>query len=76
MPLEGDGWCSNCSKRRKVVTTLMLLVGMPVMGFGSCLIGLSSEPLMVLAPVGILLLLLGPIAGLIYLFLALFVLRK
>ena len=54
----------------------MLLVGMPVIGFGSCLIGLSAEPLMVLAPVGILLLLLGPIAGLIYLFLALFVLRK
>lgn len=47
-----------------------------MMGFGSCLIGLSTETLVILAPIGILLLLLGPVAGVIYLLLAVFVLRK
>jgi len=65
-PLDNDGWCIDCSRRRKVLTTIALIVVGPILGFGSCLAGIGSTSLNLLIPIGLALMILSPIAGIIY----------
>lgn len=65
-PLDRDGWCQDCSRRRKVLITIALIVLGPILGFGSCVVGIGSTDLTFLIVVGLALMILSPIAGVIY----------
>lgn len=65
-PLDSDGWCPDCSRRRKTITVLLLVFLGPILGFGSCILGISSTDLSVLIVVGVALMIVAPIAGIIY----------
>lgn len=65
-PLDGDSWCQDCSRRRKVLITMALIVLGPILGFGSCLVGIGSDYFSFLIVVGLALMILSPIAGIIY----------
>lgn len=65
-PLDRDGWCQDCSRRRKVLITIALIALGPILGFGSCVVGIGSTDLTFLIVVGLALMILSPIAGIIY----------
>lgn len=65
-PLDSDGWCPDCSRRRKVLTTIALIVLGPILGFGSCLVGLGGPGSEFFIVIGLALIILCPIVGIIY----------
>lgn len=57
-----DGWCPQCARRRHIEIAVALLIGLPILGYGSCAFG--SYPL---AFGGLGLCCLGSVVGVVYL---------
>jgi hypothetical protein len=75
-PMANPEWCGRCASQRQLWLGLLFFIAGPLVGFGTCLLGVGSSGGTSLMELGLILLVLGPIVGFVLFIMSLISARK